>query len=708
MATIETAIRIYDGMTPALRGITNALNIVLSGFQSVENASHNIIDTSCIVSARAELNKAEMAINDIEGAINSSAEAQQKLNNKFSEGAKQSTGLSSKFKQFAAAYGGIKAVQGVLNVSDQLSQTSARLNLMNDGKQSTSELQNMIFQSAQNSRSNYMDTAAFVSQLGIRSGNAFKDNKETVAFANQLNKQFVIAGASQDEVRSATLQLTQALGSGVLRGEEFNAVFEAAPNIMQTLADYMDVPLGSLREMAADGQISADIVKNAMLSAADETNARFESMPMTFGQVWTTIKNSAIQTFQPVLQEIGKLTGSDEFQKVIQGVTSAIAVAATVAGALLGIVVAIGSFVVDNWSWISPIIYGIAAALAVYYGWVLITNAAELISAGIKIASCLASYARATILKKEASATAVATAAQYGFNTALLASPITWIIMAIIAVIAAIYVVVAIINKCAGTTISATGVICGAVMWLLALIANAVIGLANGLVQILWSLFVEPFLGIFEWILNAANGGFNSFGGAVANLIGQIISWFLSLGKVVTQIIDAIFGSDWTGGLEKLQGQVTSWGKSENHLTIDRSAPTIDYRFGMINAYKTGDSFGKGIDNKISGFFDKNKKNPGDDTFKDLLEGTYNNDNLNNIANDTSSISDSMDIAEEDLQYMRDLAEQEAINRFTTADLRVEFTANNSINSNLDIDGVCDYMANRTAEQLALVAEGVH
>lgn len=250
-------------------------------------------------------------------------------------------------------------------------------------------------------------------------------------------------------------------------------------------------------------------------------------------------------------------------------------------------------------------------------------------------------------------------------------------------------------------------------MWLLALIANAVIGLANGLVQILWSLFVEPFLGIFEWILNAANGGFNSFGGAVANLIGQIISWFLSLGKVVTQIIDAIFGSDWTGGLEKLQGQVTSWGKSENHLTIDRSAPTIDYRFGMINAYKTGDSFGKGIDNKISGFFDKNKKDPGDDNFKDLLDDVYNNsalsnDNLNNIANDTSSISDSMDIAEEDLQYMRDLAEQEAINRFTTADLRVEFTANNSINSNLDIDGVCDYMANRTAEQLALVAEGVH
>lgn len=203
MATIQTAIRIYDGMTPALRGITNALNIVLSGFQSVENASHNIIDTSCIVSARAELNKAEMAINDIERAINSSAEAQQNLNDKFSEGAKVSSGLGGKIKQFAAAYGGIKAVQGVLNTSDQLSQTTARLNLMNDGKQSTSELQNMIFQSSQNSRSDYMDTAAFVSQLGIRSGDAFKDNKETVAFANQLNKQFVIAGASQDEVRVA-------------------------------------------------------------------------------------------------------------------------------------------------------------------------------------------------------------------------------------------------------------------------------------------------------------------------------------------------------------------------------------------------------------------------------------------------------------------------------------------------------------------------
>lgn len=701
MATIQTSIRIYDGMTPALRGMTNAVNAVLSGFEAIQNASHNIIDTSSIVSARAELNKAEMAINDIERAINSSAEAQQNLNDKFSEGAKVSSGLGGKIKQFAAAYGGIKAVQGVLNTSDQLSQTTARLNLMNDGKQSTSELQNMIFQSSQNSRSDYMDTAAFVSQLGIRSGDAFKDNKETVAFANQLNKQFVIAGASQDEVRSATLQLTQALGSGVLRGEEFNAVFEAAPNIMQTVADYMDVPIGSLREMAAKGQISADIVKNAMLSAADETNARFESMPMTFGQVWTTIKNSAIQAFQPVLQEIGKLTSSSDFQKVIQGVTSAIAVAATVAGALFGIVVAIGSFVVDNWSWISPIVWGVVAALIAY-------NAMLLVHKGLQIASCIASYARAAATGAEVSTTAAATAAQYGLNTALLACPITWIIIAIIALIAIFYAAIAAVNHFAGTSLSATGIICGAFMVVLAVVGNIFIAL--------WNLIVNVFVLVYNLLADVGNFLGNVFVdpvGAVCRLFFDLADTVLGIIETLASAIDTVFGTKLSDSVRGWRDSLGGWVDSKfgkgNEIFEKLNADDLKLgRFEYKSAYQSGYQFGEGIDNKVSGFFDKNKKDPGDDNFKDLLDGVYNNDNLNNIAKDTSAISDSMDIAEEDLQYMRDLAEQEAINRFTTADLRVEFTANNSINSNLDIDGVCDYMANRTAEQLALVAEGVH
>ena len=221
----------------------------------------------------------------------------------------------------------------------------------------------------------------------------------------------------------------------------------------------------------------------------------------------------------------------------------------------------IGRAISDNWSIIEPIMWGVIAVLSVYAGYLALTNGIELISKGIKIASCVAAYAHAAATGIEVTATAAATAAQYGFNTALLACPITWIIIAIIALIAVFYMVVAWINKIQNTSISATGIICAAFAFAGTVIWNTVIGILNAIIQSAWSTFVEPFLGIIEWVLNATNGGFDSFGGAVANLIGQIISWFLSLGKVVTQIIDAIFGTDWTSGLSSLQDSVISWGK---------------------------------------------------------------------------------------------------------------------------------------------------
>lgn len=256
----------------------------------------------------------------------------------------------------------------------------------------------------------------------------------------------------------------------------------------------------------------------------------------------------------------------------------------------------IGRAISDNWSIIEPIMWGVIAVLSVYAGYLALTNGIELISKGIKIASCVAAYAHAAATGIEVTATAAATAAQYGFNTALLACPITWIIIAIIALIAVFYMVVAWINKIQNTSISATGIICAAFAFAGTVIWNTVIGILNAIIQSAWSTFVEPFLGIIEWVLNATNGGFDSFGGAVANLIGQIISWFLSLGKVVTQIIDAIFGTDWTSGLSSLQDSVISWGKSNTAITIDRNAPELNGRIAYSDAINVGYQFGQGID----------------------------------------------------------------------------------------------------------------
>ena len=359
---------------------------------------------------------------------------------------------------------------------------------------------------------------------------------------------------------------------------------------------------------------------------------------------------------------------------------------------------------------IAPVIGGVAAALAIYNGALLLHNAYEAASNGLKMIAAIRSVAHGTATATEAAATTGASAAQIAFNAALYACPLTWIVLAIIAVIAAIYLVVAAINKVQGTTYSATGVICGAVYAAGAFIVNTGVGLLNGLIQLIWSIFVEPFLGIVEWVLNVTNGGFDSFGGAVANLIGNIISWFLSLGEVVTKIIDAIFGTDWTAGLNALQNNVLAWGKNENAITLDREAPTIAYRASYSEAYNKGYDFGQGVENRIKNFFGGTKDDNSDNSGALGSYGAASDmaANVANIAGDTSSISDSLDVSEEDLKYLRDIAEQEAINRFTTAEIKVDMSGmSNTVHNTNDLDGIVDGLTTRVLEAMEVVKEGV-
>ena len=576
--------------------------------------------------------------------------------------------------------------------------------------QTTDELSQMIFLSAQNSRASYMDTAASVAKLGNNARDAFASTGEIVQFAELVNKQFTIAGASATESSNAFLQLTQALGSGVLRGDELNSIFEQAPNLIQTVADYMDVPIGKIREMASDGQITADIVKNAMFAAADDIDAKFNSMPMTWGQLWTYYSNQALMTFQPVLQRLNEMANDQHMQTALTGIMNALSGAATIALNVIDVMVTGGAYIVDNWSMIAPVIGGVAAALAIYNGALLLHNAYEAASNGLKMIAAIRSVAHGTATATEAAATTGASAAQIAFNAALYACPLTWIVLAIIAVIAAIYLVVAAINKVQGTTYSATGVICGAVYAAGAFIVNTGVGLLNGLIQLIWSIFVEPFLGIVEWVLNVTNGGFDSFGGAVANLIGNIISWFLSLGEVVTKIIDAIFGTDWTAGLNALQNNVLAWGKNENAITLDREAPTIAYRASYSEAYNKGYDFGQGVENRIKNFFGGTKDDNSDNSGALGSYGAASDmaANVANIAGDTSSISDSLDVSEEDLKYLRDIAEQEAINRFTTAEIKVDMSGmSNTVHNTNDLDGIVDGLTTRVLEAMEVVKEGV-
>lgn len=717
MSSIQTAIELSDRMSAPLYNICTAVNMVISNFEALEYASSTAIDTSSMEEARQLLADGMVGLQDITSATESARRKQEEYNQKIQAGSQHTDVLVNKVKSLVGAYVGISAVKNALDLSDELTQTTARLDMMvsqynalNGTMQTTDELSQMIFQSAQNSRASYMDTAASVAKLGNNARDAFASTGEIVQFAELVNKQFTIAGASATESSNAFLQLTQALGSGVLRGDELNSIFEQAPNLIQTVADYMDVPIGKIREMASDGQITADIVKNAMFAAADDIDAKFNSMPMTWGQLWTQFSNLALKTFQPVLQRLNEMANDQHMQTALTGIMNALSGAATIALNVIDVMVTGGAYIVDNWSMIAPVIGGVAAALAIYNGALLLHNAYEAASNGLKMIAAIRSVAHGTATATEAAATTGASAAQIAFNAALYACPLTWIVLAIIAVIAAIYLVVAAINKVQGTTYSATGVICGAVYAAGAFIVNTGVGLLNGLIQLIWSIFVEPFLGIVEWVLNVTNGGFDSFGGAVANLIGNIISWFLSLGEVVTKIIDAIFGTDWTAGLNALQNNVLAWGKNENAITLDREAPTIAYRASYSEAYNKGYDFGQGVENRIKNFFGGTKDDNSDNSGALGSYGAASDmaANVANIAGDTSSISDSLDVSEEDLKYLRDIAEQEAINRFTTAEIKVDMSGmSNTVHNTNDLDGIVDGLTTRVLEAMEVVKEGV-
>ena len=524
MATIRSQMVLNDGMTSVLRKISGALTTTLDAFEQMQRASGQSINSAQFAAARSQL-------------VGANAELDKMADN-FQKAGSKADGLMGKISGIAAGIASIATVQKLVNLSDDVTSAQARLNLLVTDGGSVDELEAKIMASANRSRSAYLDTASAVAKLGLNAGNAFDhDMDQVIAFMEQVNKQFVIGGATAQEQSNAMVQLTQAMAAGALRGEELNSILDSAPGIARAIEQYMGVAEGSIKEYAAEGKVTAQVVKNALFSVADETNAKFESMPMTWAQVWTMMSNIALQALEPVLTFINWLANNIEI--------------------------------------IGPLVLGVAAALAVY----LIAT------------------------KGVAAATKVWTAVQTAFNAVMALNPVFLIIMGIILLIALIYAVVAAVNRVTGASTSATGIICGAVLVLAAIIGNTVIGLLNAIIQFIWSIFVEPFLGIIEWILNVCNGGFNSFGDAVANLIGNIISWFLSLGKVVTKIIDAIFGTDWTGGLNALQDKVLAWGKNENSITLDREAPTIDHRFEYGDAWSKGYDFGAGVENKIGGMF---------------------------------------------------------------------------------------------------------
>ena len=680
-----------------------------------QEALNRAVENMDVEAANQAYLRLSQTVGNTERYIRDNVDEQGRFNREIEEGTNEANSLMQTIKGAVAAYATIQTLSAALNLSDQLTSTTARMNLMNDGLQTTQDLQNMIYLSAERARGSYQATADAVSKLGLMAGDAFGSSQEIIAFMEQVNKQFTIAGTEAAGVDAAMLQLTQAMASGVLRGEELNSIFEQAPTIIQTIADYLDVPIGSIREMAAEGQITADIVKSAMFAAADETNAKFESMPKTFSQIWTSFQNTALMAFQPVLQRMNEIANSEAFQTFVNNAIEGLSMVAGIALEIFDLLVGVAGVVADNWSWLSPIIYGVAAALAVYYGWLLLTKGAEMAMAAVHGIVAVAKGIMAAATMLVTGATWAETTAQYGLNAAMYACPIVWIIILIIALIALFYAAVAAVNKFAGTSVSATGIICGAFMVALAFIGNIFVAL--------WNLVVDVFVLIYNLVATVANFIGNVFTdpiGAICRLFFDLADTVLGILQALASAIDAIFGSNLAGSVQGWRDSLGGWvddtfGKGEEVMAKMNADDMKLGRFEYGEAWDAGYSFGEGIDQSIANFdpsslFDTNV--PGADDYANL--GSYGSgiggigSGVDDIAGNTGKIADSMDITEEDLKYLRDIAEQEAVNRFTTAEITIEQTNHNTVSGKMDLDGIVSGLTDAASEAVDRIAEGVH
>lgn len=680
----------------------------LSQALQVQNRMNVAVEQMDVEEVNAAYLELSSIVGNLERNIRDNVDEQGNFNQKLEQGQSSAEGLIRSIKSAVGAYLSIQTVGEIFSLSDQMTQTEARLNMIVDDNGSIEELQQKIYNSAQAARGNYQNTADAVSKFGLLAGEAFNNNDEIIAFAEQLNKHFTIAGTSQEGISSATLQLTQALGAGVLRGEELNSVFEQAPTVIQAIADYLDKPIGSIREMAADGLITSEIVKNAMFDAADQTNAKFETMPMTWEQVWTSMTNTALMEFQPVLDKINELANNAEFQQFVSGALGALSTVATVALSIMNAIGTVGGFIAENWSIIGPIVWGIVAALGAYVIALGIYNTVQAISNTQKAISIAQDAISNGMKLAEAAALKTATGAQIGLNTAMLACPVFWIIVGIIALIAILFAVCGAIAKTSDTANSAFGVMMGGIFvvgaWFKNLgltIANFAIGVWNAICAL-----CENFTIAFHNAISSVQAWFYDLLSDALTVIGEIAAALNKLPFVEIDVSGLTSAAD-TYAAKAAEAQANKQEYKSVSEAFNNGMSTFDtWQDGWASdAFASGAAWGDGVSDKVSGAVDnlKEKFDP-----SNLYEDVPGAEELAQIADDTGSIKDSVSISEEDLKYLRDIAEQETINRFTTAAITIQQTNNNNVSSDVDIDGFVDNLTTAVDEAMFVMAEGVH
>ena len=673
MASISTSIQLYDRVSQPLQRMTAGMKNFERAFDNVNKSMNTGFRASSAKATRDAIDGAARSTENLGEQIRNNEKAQVGFNNSVKTGTTASDKLLTVIRNIASAYMGIKGLKALVDMSDEMTSTQARINLMNEsfqraGKEGAASMEK-IYSAAQDARGSMTSMAAVVARFGNNAGDAFSSTDEVIKFASTVQKQMVIAGASTSEAENAILQLSQALGSGTLRGDELRSVFEQAPNLIQSIADYMDIPIGKIRDMAKEGQITANIVKNAIMASAKDVDARFKQMPKTWGQVWQSMKNEAVIAFQPVLDTINRLANDERIQQFFSGIINGIA---NIANAVANVV----GFIASEWDVLKPVFEAIGGAIA---GLI---------------------------------------AVQLAFNAAAQANPLVWILDIVLAVVAAVGLLSQAIADVTGAAKTGAGVICGA----LNVVKTVVVNLAH---QAVTSGYQSVGL-----IVDVVNNGKNVIIGAIAAIANQILQSVANSVAAVQgfiELLNKIPGVDIdTSGISAVRGDLQggadlagsiaqkAWDDFKTPAELVESYQnrageframngwTDDWSDGWVQrAWEEGVNFG---DNLFAGGGGSSKY---DVPAYDL--GDYANmiDNTG-LADDASRAANALEITSEDLKYLRDIAERDIINRFTTAEITVEMGGiTNNVNENADLDGIVSYLTSGVREAMEIAAEGV-
>ena len=695
MATIKQMFELMDGVSPVLNKIDRTVDKTIGKFDRAAKAASGM-ETAAEVGANGVRIGAERAASPIHllgGLVDG-------LNQKLRSAGdgvfgKLRTGLSGMVGQFALATIAANAFMSALSyisglperltrASDAYAGIQARLRMVAGGAQQAAELNDLIYVSAQRARGSYEEMADSVSKIAMTAKKAFPDARDVVPFMEGIQKLFVIGGTGVEQQKNAMLQLTQALGSGKLQGDEFRSIAEAAPLIEQMVARYMQIDPGQLKAISSEGKITADILRNSILTNLDLIEEQFGNMGRTWEQNMQVIKNAGQRAFAPVFAEINALANSEAGQTFANAVVWGLHIAAAAILGVINNVKWLGGVIADHGALIEPILMGLGIAFLA-----LGTSAA---ASGSMAA--LGAMKHAAALAVETAAKLASIAAQEGLNAALYACPLTWIIGLIVALVAVFYLAVAAVNYFAGTSISATGIIFGVFAWLFTQIANLVklqINIFIGFANFLGSVFQDPLGAIYNLFVDIWNG--------VSEYVGMAVNGIIDM-------INAIPGMDKIRTFDHVE--VPALERKE----IVNAAFRIDPLAYGNAAYNAEQAYDFGANMTFPGLSEGLMPSaapyvPGNATPYDGSEDLGKSGR--ETADNTGAIKEAMEISDEDLKYLREAAEQEAINQYTTATVQIDMGGvNNNISNGMDLDGVMTFMTDGLLEAMAAGAEAVH